>query len=240
MCGVLGIVTETGRPEDIVEQTRRLIRLNESRGDWSIGFLALKRTGFQVYRHTGRFNEYDEASLLDIPDLRGIVAHLRTPTGKNKTDEYTHPLETDRFLLSHNGILLNHRSLLREFGLPSGPAVDSWSMLAVIQKLVDDNFSPAEAVTIVANKTRGQFACWLFDKATLDVYLFRQMSPTFLAMPFFEGCNLNHPMRVGGFIFSSTAFEGYTHELLEGKVMRLSNQLLSLVGEFRVDRHYIT
>jgi glucosamine 6-phosphate synthetase-like amidotransferase/phosphosugar isomerase protein len=153
--------------------------LNSKRGGRGFGLVAGNRTStLSFQRGTGNFasREYD----VDLPiGVDFYLGHTLAPTnGDDVTLERTHPFETDRFLLAHNGILHNSDDLFAEWGFFENlPDIDSVAILAGIVHFIAEGDSVVDAIVTTASACQGQFACWLYDKQDGGIYLWRVMSP---------------------------------------------------------------
>jgi hypothetical protein len=253
----MGVHSDHASPADVMQQFGRFMKINMERGCHSFGVLqidypAIETPGGQrlgrhsVTRRFGSYNEHVEAQLsADYDNLTTVLGHTRVPTGKHRDDpRCIHPLSTTRFFLAHNGIILNSDHLLETFtplisGEQNQLPVDSWSLLAGIHNLVCvAGFEVPQAIQLVCDEAEGQLACWLFDIVTGWIYLFRQMSPLFLALPFADDLNIGFPFRCPGFGFSSVDFNGSTHTLEEGKIICYGGGRLGAVGRFKVKKHF--
>lgn len=160
MCGIFGAFG--AYPQDLPQT---LMRLNMPRGNRGMGMVILGDDAIQVNRiPAGQ----------PLPQPAGdFLGHTVAPTGKV---HHLHPFETDRFLLAHNGILLNHHDFP---GWSLGVDVDSAYLLGGIQQAVSDDMDIAQAIGDTAGRLDGQMACWLVDRFTHVVYFWRVMAPLY-------------------------------------------------------------
>lgn len=182
MCGIFGIAL-SDNPHLCNKDIKHLAAINAQRGNRGFGGLVISPQREVIFRYAREFDNWHTV----IPKGNIVLCHLLAPTGNDKR---IHPFETDRFVLAHNGILLNYEQYTT---WKIGP-VDSQYILGGIQYFVDDyHYDPLTAIIRVNETLQGQRACWMWDKIERKLYLWRVMSPIF----FRNGRE---------FIFSSTRF----------------------------------
>jgi hypothetical protein len=173
MCGIFGS-TDSSKLKD-------LAGFNVKRGNLAFGGLSLADNQEVIFRYSQPYSEE-----LNIPSGDFILCHSLASTGDAKR---IHPFETDRFIMAHNGILLNYK---KYNSWKIGP-VDSQYLLGGIQNSVDGQIGVIKSIQVINGLMEGQRACWMWDRFDKIAYFWRVMSPLFY--------NLNP------FTFSSTEFE---------------------------------
>lgn len=203
MCGIFGGYHQTR------DELHRLACLNIKRGNVGFGGLAVTSNCEIIFRYS---QPYDENVFVPGGDF--VVCHSLAPTSNNKR---IHPFETDRFILAHNGILLNHKEYAY---LKVGP-VDSQYLLGAIQFYVDEGQDSVQAIKLANNLFNGQRGCWLWDRFDKKLYLWRVMSSLYYREGF----------------FSSAKFEG--GELLkEGIIYEQNKNTLNEITSFNFNSPY--
>lgn len=211
MCGIFGIANSTN-PRKTNMDIKHLASINAQRGNRGFGGLVISQDREVIFRY---FREFDNTCV--IPRGNTVLCHLLAPTGNDKR---IHPFETDRFVLAHNGILLNYE---RHTQWRIGP-VDSQYLLGGIQYFVDDyRDTPLRAIIKTNEALEGQRACWMWDKFEKNLYLWRVMSPIFLKE----------------FTFSSTKFP--EAELMEeGVIFVIDYHSITQEAKFKFYSPYLT
>lgn len=168
MCGIFGVIG--GSLAEYVQLGER----NTERGNLGFGGL-FAVPSISVFRHAEPF---DPARLPDTPAAVRL-GHMRAPTGR-RSDSLAeiHPFETPDLLLAHNGLLLNHRDYAHLNPTPA-ITVDSLVIIGGIQSHLNAGDTVIEAIRKTVSVLDGQQACWLYDKRTGSIYLWRVMSPIY-------------------------------------------------------------
>lgn len=175
MCAIFGF-------SPWVENYNDLANLNVKRGNNGFGGISITDTREVTFKYSVPYSKVTE-----IPEGVLVMCHTVASTGEAKR---IHPFETDRFVLAHNGIILNYK----EFNNWRIGPIDSQYILGGIQSIVDSTGQVIEAIRIVNEKLNGQRACWLWDKFEKIAYFWRVMSPLYYTT-------------LPNFVFSSVGFE---------------------------------
>ena len=171
MCGIVGVY-KTGKIDvGLKNKFYNLMINNIKRGDSAYGFMTEKL----LYKELGEF--------MHLPNISGtqyILGHVRAPTeGSSNIISNTHPFETEHFFLAHNGLLYNWKDLAKEWNLNVN--MDSKLIVNMIESLYTSEGSSksnvVESIKFTCQKLQGSFACWLLDKQTNNIYIFRCISP---------------------------------------------------------------
>lgn len=205
MCGIFGGYK--------VKNLDNLAQFNVKRGNLGFGGLSISRGQEIIFRYSMPYHKE-----LSIPAGDLIFCHTLASTGDAKR---IHPFETDRFVLAHNGILLDYK--FQDWYI--GP-VDSQYLLGGIQYKVNEGMSVIRAIKGTNEQLKGQRACWLWDKFEKIAYFWRVMSPLFY---------VEKP-----FTFSSAEFED-SKMLEEGTVYSFDyrNDLFSKCETFKFYSAYL-
>lgn len=210
MCGVFGLIT--GYPSDENENLFfTLMKHNADRGDRGNGVMYARRGSLPlVIKHTLPIEEMLVDDVATLGHQNFMLGHTIAPTNGDEVDAHRlHPFASERFVLAHNGILLNHDSLAG-WQIEGLPDVDSVRILGGLEFFASQGEDTANAIALTCAALEGQYACWVYDKATQDVYLFRCMSTLY-----FHSTNYNTT-----FYFSSADVDGAVL-LPEGIVYRV-------------------
>lgn len=209
MCGIFGTI----RRSDFI----KLYELNKDRGVKSTGFCFNKP--FTLVKRSGEVQgDY-------IPERYSLyLGHTRAPTNAVTAFAYdqAHPFTSGDWVVGHNGIIHNFDKLKERYDIKSD--VDS----SCIPTLIDKHqgvykLATGEINSILAAiaELDGIYACWVFNRASKNLYLFRCASSIFV-----------HKHR-----FSSVDFEGAT-ALEEGILYQLDHHHFSEVATFPYNSPY--
>jgi glucosamine 6-phosphate synthetase-like amidotransferase/phosphosugar isomerase protein len=178
MCGIFGIVSNQRFDP---AQFRVLGGLNTVRGNRAFGVLTLTSDGqLHATRQVAPFQaeRLDQVALNDVSIALG---HVRAPTdGRADDPAAVHPFQTHDLWLAHNGLLLNHADFAS--WRPTGAApIDSTVIIGGIQQQLDRGLSICNAIQYTVEPLDGQQACWLWHVPSGLIYLWRVMSPIYVA-----------------------------------------------------------
>ena len=165
MCGIFG--------SSNYERLKTLYNLNKERGSFAYGYLY--RDGqdkFLIQRGEG---DVMPSSIIDVDDFNYYLGHTQGPTSSERsfTEETSHPFTYKRWVVSHNGVLSNHKKLYPD----NKCVVDS----SVIPYLLHNNYKDdvIKAISKTCSQLEGTFSCWIFDSKENDIYIVRCGSTLF-------------------------------------------------------------
>lgn len=229
MCGMFGFYRLS---QGIVNPTvlTRMANANEARGRVGYGYWAHGPDGDEMRRSMKLISMY---LVQGMGIYRAAAFHLRAPTGgQGGGPETLHPFVTDRFVLAHNGVLVDwqRKEMYQRWrhnassGHLANVNVDSTVILAGIQSYMEtEAFNVASAIATVMERVEGQAACWLWDRYDNCFYLWRVMSTLY----YWDAERVIY--------FSSVPVDNYAAaELAQGIVYRLDDNGLqpSLTFQF--------
>ncbi len=176
MCGILGFATSKPSANN-VKYLKKILYLSAIRGTDATGIAYVKDGAITIEKDSIDANEFikkllpnheDELSKVNI-----ALGHTRTPTvGTPKDNNNNHPLESDKWILIHNGSV---HSLARLKDYKYKGEVDSEILLSYIQTYGLEQGLPHVGKT-------GTAAVALINKEEPNaVYLWRETNPIKLA-----------------------------------------------------------
>ncbi|MEM7032602.1 MAG: hypothetical protein AAF629_23820 [Chloroflexota bacterium] len=215
MCGIFGVISQHSVSSQVFHE---LGEYNIPRGNMGFGGLCWSSVSNHVFRFTTPF----DAKQVDLCKANIVLGHIRAPTG-GQSDSLAniHPFETERLLLAHNGLLINHTQF-PHWRLDPSVLVDSQVIIGGISEVLQAEDNVPTAITKTVSELDGQQGCWLWDKNHQQLYLWRVMS------------SLYYTYRSGQLIFSSVQCP-LAHQLLpEGTIFQANEtaQYFSQVGKF--------
>lgn len=177
MCGVAGFVFSKNPPEKWFKRITKMLILSESRGNHATGiFLWDGKKSITIKKPVGaeKFVKLPEYKHLAKWKPRVCLAHTRWATqGNPQVNANNHPLVTRNFVLIHNGVISNDKELRERYRLARLPEVDSYVIIALIEKFYDIYHSVKRAIDYTQELLEGSYVCVVFDKNTGTVYKFR-------------------------------------------------------------------
>lgn len=108
-----------------------------ARGKHAWGWAVNVENEIYMDKHPGRSDEPEAIQKMVLPDNpKWIIGHTRHATHGDPADNRNnHPLQHGNILGAHNGVLINHESILKETGRwVEGTEVDSEAILAAVNK----------------------------------------------------------------------------------------------------------
>ncbi|PLV57573.1 glutamine--fructose-6-phosphate transaminase (isomerizing) [Thermotoga sp. SG1] len=168
MCGIVGMVGENLKLEDLISSLQKL----EYRGYDSAGIAYLQKDHFDVYKRRGKIDVLKNGLKQKLKDsfLVGI-AHTRWATHGEPNDVNAHPHMDCRkeIAVVHNGIIENYREL-KEFLEQKGHAFSSETDTEVIAHLIEEEFEGdlLEAVLKAVRKLKGAYAIAVVHRSIPD------------------------------------------------------------------------
>lgn len=167
MCGIVGMVGENLKLEDLVTSLQKL----EYRGYDSAG-IAYLGDSFGVYKKKGRIDVLKNGLKQKLNDKFFVgIAHTRWATHGEPNDINAHPHMDckEEIAVVHNGIIENYREI-REFLEQRGHVFSSETDTEVIAHLVEEELEGdlLDAVLKAVKKLKGAYAIAVVHKSVPD------------------------------------------------------------------------
>lgn len=183
-----------------LERFNELYDANSVRGVKCFGGLFLSDNKATIYK-----SEDVKAKINIEADV--YLGHLRAPTGAGLefTPDTCHPFSFRNWLVAHNGILTNHKALLKEHNLSIADyEIDSSIIPFLLYAYSDFSFF---------EKLQGTWSCWMYNMTTKKLYITRSANTLFIdrwsgdfSSVETDSCNTS--------IAEHTVFEVVGHELI--------------------------
>jgi glucosamine--fructose-6-phosphate aminotransferase (isomerizing) len=163
MCGIIGIVSQSGVAPRLVDALKRL----EYRGYDSAGIATLENGIVTRRRAEGKLRNLE--AVLEKAPLPGVIGigHTRWATHGAPTVSNAHPHQSGGVAVVHNGIIENYQELRAEAlskGYQPVTDTDTEVVALLVNAAMDEGLAPKEAVASVLPRLRGAFAlAFLFE-----------------------------------------------------------------------------
>jgi len=202
-----------------------LYEANKQRGNFASSIVSLSEDDQFIKKKKG---DIDFDKYTHQPKTNYYLGHVQAPTSSMRAYSYdtSHPFESISWLVSHNGVLTNHKKLNSLYGLET--RVDTETIVNALEYLTHKEYkkgkvivNPAKIIKKTIEKLSGTFALSIVFCDTNEVFLARSGS-------------LLHYNNNGD--YSTLTGEGLK-ELPEGVLVKLNNKThrWNKVSEFKHD-----
>ena len=207
--------------------------VNQIRGAWGGSYMGIydvlnyspnkKKNIKKLYQIKRWEGKQDKISKILEPDKFDIyLGHLQAPTGSNRkwSEETTHPFHIGEWIISHNGVITNQESLIKEYNNGIKVSVDS-KLIPIMANSISSTKTKVNHIIAIEKalaKLEGTFSVWVYNTDSKKVYIARQGSTLFAD----DRGN-----------FSSINSKNQWEELKEGKIFELTSKGPVLVGQFK-------
>ena len=163
MCAIFGTKS--------VEEYEELYELNHKRGGFAFSNCFINEQGEPIIVKKQSYNE-------PLCCARYMLAHDQAPTSSVRGYHFTtsHPFEVGNWIVAHNGVLTNHKSLLIEHFCPID---SSYIPMLLHNQIALENNGELNAISNVFSRLEGTFSCWIYNKESKHLYLVKQGSTLF-------------------------------------------------------------
>ena len=174
MCSIIGANT--------LSKLEVLYEANVERGTFASSVLGLYNYDKQYVHKQEGIIEFNKVKIDDSFDF--FISHMQAPTSskRNWSQDTSHPFESLNWMVLHNGVLTNWKSLNKEYTPWNVNPVDTSVIASMLQEFstgdTEDGKSPPpiDVVTKVLELLEGTFALCIVNTSTNTVYLARQGS----------------------------------------------------------------
>jgi glucosamine--fructose-6-phosphate aminotransferase (isomerizing) len=177
MCGIVGYIGT----EDVKNILLSGLEKLEYRGYDSAGIAVINKSGVHIFKDKGRINDLRKVVDENVKSSLGI-GHTRWATHgvPNRVNAHPHQSSSRRFTLVHNGIIENEVYLKTRYlsGVKFESDTDTETVVALIQKFVDDGETVELAIRHAMSEIQGSYALAILDKEDSDtIYAAKNKSP---------------------------------------------------------------
>lgn len=176
MCGIVGYVGYRDCSEVLIESLKKL----EYRGYDSAGIAVFENGEIKVAKSKGRLVDLEKKmEITGKPMGKAGVGHTRWATHGEPSDINSHPHNSGKVTIVHNGIIENYQ-VLKERLLKEGRSFLSQTDTEVVAQLLDYyyNGDPIATIATTMRELQGSFALGIIFKDFPDnVYAVRKESP---------------------------------------------------------------
>ncbi len=171
MCGIFavsGITLDAG--EKVLEGLKKL----EYRGYDSWGVCVKDNADLiQLEKEAGKISEAKKT----FKKGTEAIGHSRWATHGGVTRENAHPHRVGKVTLVHNGIFENYQKIKSQFDYDFLSETDSEVIAALVNKYIEEDLSPVEAIQKTAQNISGRFAILVTVDGEHGIYAARRGSP---------------------------------------------------------------
>lgn len=193
MCGIAGVLTMNGTfPYESVGDIQKILKRTSIRGDDSCGYVGVLSNSFvrRKYPTTG-FGRFDSESWDELRNTLqfsiAIVSNSRAyPTQelvqKQLGSEDLQPFESERFIVSHNGIISNDSRIATKFDITRPTQTDTYVIPWALDKFIQGEKSldvMHQLVEFFRNEVEGSFAMIIWDKKLLTMFFVTNFMPLY-------------------------------------------------------------
>jgi hypothetical protein len=189
MCGIGGIMMFPKERSDIeLRYIRELVTSigteNQVRGHDATGFVTFSRSGANLFKYPMeaktlvKSEAYKKFISKNInKNTKNILIHTRAGTkGSEQNNDNNHPIESQRFIGVHNGMIWNDDSLFKKHKLFRQAEVDSEVIFRLLDKQGTD--TTVDNIKYVAEQLKGSFTTAFVPKnKKTSMYIVRNDNP---------------------------------------------------------------
>ena len=177
MCGIVGILGQHEAAPMLVEALKRL----EYRGYDSAGIATVNDGALDRRRAVGKLVNLSDLLVHEPLAGKSGIGHTRWATHGAPNLINTHPHQTRRVAVVHNGIIENYRDLradLAKAGVRHQTETDTETVALLAQHYLDEGANPEEAARRTIARLEGAYAlAFLFDGESDLMIVARKGSP---------------------------------------------------------------
>lgn len=138
MCGVFGFIGRGERRPNLA-RLRDIARVTQRRGGHAFGFAWIDGRGrLRAFKQTGRIGDH-LGTLAMAADATMLIGHCRYATQGDPADNLNnHPHASDGGWIVHNGMIPQHRELMKAYGMSPVTDCDSELLALLIEESCGD------------------------------------------------------------------------------------------------------
>jgi len=164
----------------------KLYDKNRARGDFAYGSVMLDSKMHASIKSAGTFKLTNKLYLSlknnkrkNFTDFKNYLGHSQAPTSQVReySHETTHPFNTEKWFVAHNGVLSNEkelRNILHKYKTIN--SVDSSLIPALIDLYNKKDKNEIKCITSALSQLKGNFGIWILNAKNNNVYLARSGS----------------------------------------------------------------
>lgn len=171
MCGIVAVISQNKDSNGTAKRIfKSLLEENESRGTHSTGVLAINKSEntFSLFKDTIKATDFVQRKKFKKIEGDIFIGHTRFATTGAISERNAHPLQRNRVILVHNGMISNHKEVAEKYNMKY--EVDSEVLLPYVES---ENWDGLKDISGSAN-----FIAWNMEKRFL--YIERHNNPLYI------------------------------------------------------------
>ncbi len=175
MCGIFAV---TGSSNDAGSQVLKGLKTLEYRGydSWGVAVRESKANIVTVTKEVGKISNVN----ISFPQGIEAIGHTRWATHGGVTVANSHPHQVGTVTVVHNGIFENYAEHKKRFlaeGATFESETDTEVIGHIINELLEQGLTPAEAIRKTSNEIQGRFSILVMFENSSGIYAARRGSP---------------------------------------------------------------
>jgi glucosamine 6-phosphate synthetase-like amidotransferase/phosphosugar isomerase protein len=182
MCEIQFVYNEKGLTSDEKQMFFRMLENGSvgNRDAWGVYTIIDGKD----YIHKNKGTPLIDAEYRDVKgkiishNVKFLLGHNRLKTQGSLDNMNNHPFVGDRFAVVHNGSINNCSLIKKSEQLKYDETVDSYVILALLEKYKDTYESTEDLIKYVAETISGMFSIMIYDKLNDEFWYFKETSTT--------------------------------------------------------------
>ena len=188
MCGIYG--------SSSLDKFNKLHDINITRGSFATSHVLIDiNDNVSITKNKGnvRYDDYKDTDIISTSKIKLYLGHTQAPTGcvRNFSPDTSHPFTTGEWIVAHNGIINNYKSIISKYIPQHKCEVDSSIIPVLLDKICNDTIirdehndeyistSHENIIKHVLGLLTGIYAVFIYNTTTNILYIARSGSTLF-------------------------------------------------------------